>query len=234
MKKVFALALSAIMLTASLAFTPAPAAAQGPGLVSSILNKMDRNRRDLKSLRAAVTMQKFNAQIKQYENAQGEAQYVPGTGRNVSVRVDWTRPAREHLAVKNGQYKLYRPRLNQAYEGKMNNAKGNGKAGNVLSFALSASGTQLRNQYNVELAGEGILYDGGPRVFLLKLTPKAGNEFKFAEIWVDDNGMPVQARITERNNDSTLVRLSNIQRNVSIPGSAFDLQLPAGTKIVKG
>ena len=81
MRKVFALALSALMLTASLALAPGRAAAQGPGLVSSILNKMDRNRRDLRSLRAAVTMQKYNSQIKTFDMYQGEAQYVPGRGR---------------------------------------------------------------------------------------------------------------------------------------------------------
>jgi outer membrane lipoprotein-sorting protein len=234
MRKVFTLALSAMLLTASLSLMPGRAAAQGPAVVSSILNKMDRNRRELRSLRSAVTMQKYNAQIKQYESAQGEAQYVPGTGRNASIRVDWTRPAREHLAVRNGEYTLYRPRLNQAYKGKVRSAKGSGKAGNVLSLALSASGAELRSMYNIEPVGEGQLYDGGPHVTLLKLTPKSGGDFKFAEIWVDGNGMPVQARITERNNDSTLVRLTGIQRNVPIPSSAFSLDLPSGTKIVNG
>jgi outer membrane lipoprotein-sorting protein len=234
MRKVLVLILSAMFLTASLAFAPRPAAAQGPGLVSSILNKMDANRRSLRSLRAAVTMQKYNSQIRQFEQAEGQAQYVPGKGRDVSVRVDWTRPAREHLAVTGGQYTLFRPRLNQAYQGNVRNAKGSGRAGNVLGFALGASGAQLKSQYHVELAGEGTLYDGGPHVWMLKLTPKAGNDFKFAEIWVDDSGMPVQARITERNNDSTLVRLTGIQRNAGIPGDAFKLQLPSGVKIVKG
>jgi outer membrane lipoprotein-sorting protein len=235
MRKVFAFALSALMLTASLALLPQQrVAAQGPGLVSSILNKMDANRRSLRSLRAAVTMQKYNSQIKSYEMAQGEAQYVPGKGRDVSVRVDWSRPAREHLAVSGGQYTLFRPRLNQAYKGSVRNAKGSGKAGNVLGFALGASGAQLKSQYNVELAGDGILYDGGPHVWMLKLTPKTGADFKFAEIWVDDSGMPVQARITERNNDSTLVRLTGIQRNAGISRDAFEIQLPAGVKIVKG
>lgn len=234
MRKVLVLILSAMFLTASLAFVPQRAAAQGPGLVSSILNKMDANRRNLRSLRAGVTMQKYNSQIRQFENAQGEAQYVPGRGRDVSVRVDWSRPAREHLVVSGGQYTLFRPRLNQAYQGNVRNAKGSGRAGNVLGFALGASGAQLKSQYNVELAGEGTLYDGGPHVWMLRLTPKAGNDFKFAEIWVDDSGMPVQARITERNNDSTLVRLTGIQRNANISGDAFKPQLPSGVKIVKG
>lgn len=234
MKKYFALALTAALLTASLAFVPRSTNAQGPGLVSSILNKMERNRRDLSSLRAAVVMQKYNAQIKTYDEFHGEVQYKPGKGRDVSLRVDWTRPHREHLAVTGGQYTLFRPRLNMAYQGNAKSKGKNTRVSNVLGFALSASGAQLKSQYNVELAGEGSLYNGGPHVWLLKLTPKSGNDFKFAEIWVDGNGMPVQTRVTERNNDSTLVRLTNIQRNARISSDAFSLKLGSDVKIVKG
>ncbi len=102
----------------------------------------------------------------------------------------------------------------------------------VLGFGLNASGAQLKSQYNIELAGEGTLYDGGPHVVYLKLTPKTASG-KFTEVWVDDSGMPVQTRVTESNGDTTLVRLTNIERNASIPSDAFDPKLPSGVKIVK-
>ena len=44
--------------------------------------------------------------------------------------------------------------------------------------------------------------------------------------------MPVQMRTTERNGDSTLVRLTNIQKNARINGDAFKISLPSGVKIV--
>ncbi|HZT57438.1 MAG TPA: outer-membrane lipoprotein carrier protein LolA [Pyrinomonadaceae bacterium] len=231
MKKYFSFALVA-MLLASTAFVSRPAQAQGPGLVSSILNKMERNRRELHSLRAEMTMQKWNAQIHEEEMSYGQVQYVAGKGRDANVRVDWTRPARELLAVSNGKYTLYRPRLNQAIVGTTANARGNAKVNGVLGFGLNASGAQLKSQYNIELAGEGTLYDGGPHVVYLKLTPKTASG-KFTEVWVDDSGMPVQTRVTESNGDTTLVRLTNIERNASIPSDAFDPKLPSGVKIVK-
>jgi outer membrane lipoprotein-sorting protein len=236
MKKFFALSLATLMLASSLAFAPRPARAQGPGLVSSILNKMERNRRDLHSLRAALMMQKYNAQLKDYDMSVGELQYVAGGSSNSSnVRVEWTRPARELLAVSGGRYTLYRPRLAQAFVGSTSSAKGNAKVSGVLGFSLNASGAQLKNQFDVEFAGEGQLYDGGPQVWMLKLTPKGGAGYKFAEVWVDQStGMPVQTRVTEKNGDSTLVRLTNIERNARIPSDAFKLDLPAGVKIVKG
>jgi outer membrane lipoprotein-sorting protein len=234
MKKLFAPALAALMLVASLSVAPPRANAQGPGLVSGILNKMDRNRRSLGSLRAAVLMQKYNAQLRDFDTSSGEVQYVAAKGRDANVRVDWTRPAREVLAVSGGQYTLYRPRLNQAYQGSTKNASSKGKAGNVLGFALTVTGAQAKSQFNVSLEGEGELYSGSPHVWWLKFTPRGNQGFAFAEVWVTDDGMPIQTRVTEKNGDSTLVRLTNIQRNAAVPGDAFDIQLPPGTKIVRG
>jgi outer membrane lipoprotein-sorting protein len=233
MKKYFSFALVAAMLLASTAFVSRPAQAQGPGLVSAILNKMERNRRELHSLRAALTMQKWNAQIHEEEMSYGQVQYVAGKGRDANVRVDWTRPARELLAVSNGKYTLYRPRLNQAMVGTTNSLKGSeAKVNGVLGFGLNVSGAQLRGLYDIDVAGEGTLYDGGPHVVYLKLTPKTASA-KFTEVWVDDSGMPVQTRVTEKNGDTTLVRLTDIERNASIPSDAFNPQLPPGVKIVK-
>ena len=236
MKKFFSFALVAALLAASTALVSRPAQAQGPGLVSSILNKMERNRRDLHSLRAALHMQKYNAQLHDYDESTGEVQYVAGTsGANPNVRVDWTKPARELLAISGGQYTLYRPRLNQAYQGSTKNPGKNAKVNNVLGFALNLSGPQAKNQFNIEYVAEGQLYDGGPQVWQLKLTPRGKAGYQYAEVWVDQStGMPVQTRVTERNGDSTLVRLTNIERNPNIPSSIFDPQLPPGVKIVKG
>jgi outer membrane lipoprotein-sorting protein len=221
------------MFVAALSAVPRPAAAQGPGLVSSILNRMDRNRRDLKSLRSGLTMQKYNAQIRSEDIYQGELQYVAGAGANMNVRVDWSRPAREHLAVKNGQYTLFRPRLNMAYQGSTKAQQKNTKVSNVLGFGLNITGAQAKTKFDVEYVGEGILY-GDVFVTQLKLTPKGAAGYQFAEVWVDRSGMPVQTRVVERNGDFTTVRLEGVQKNAPVPGSAFDLALPAGVKIVKG
>src|SRR3712207_9376418 len=103
-------------------------------------------------------MQKYNAQIRTEEMYEGELQYVAGSGASMKLRVDWSRPAREHLAVAGGQYTLFRPRMNLAYRGSTSSAKGNAKINNVLGFGLNISGAQARSKFNVELVGDGILY----------------------------------------------------------------------------
>ena len=233
MKKLLTLGLMLAVLFASAAVTPPRANAQGAGLVSSILNRMERNRRDLRSLRAGIKMEKYNAQVRDADYYFGDVIYLPGSGRNASVRVDWQKPARETLAVSNGKYTLFRPRLNMAYVGSANSSRG--KVSGVLGFGLNVSGQQLRNNFDVQIAGEGTLDNGGPHVTWLRLVPKGSASYKFAEIWVETaTGMPVQTKVVERNNDWTTVRLYNIQRNARVSTDEFNLQLPPNVKKVNG
>ena len=66
----------------------------------------------------------------------------------------------------------------------------------------------------------------------LELTPKAPQSYKSADLWVDGNGMPIQARIMEKNNDTTTVYLSNLQKNVTINASGFKVEMPKNIKCV--
>lgn len=230
MKKLSLMALAFALLVGASFVPPATAAAapQGAQLVSSLFTKMERNRQSLKSLRANVQIVKVDARFGE-EKSWGSVQYVPGAGRNANVRLDFNRPRQEVLAVKDGQYVYYKPKANMAYKGRSNNAP---KGGSLLSFVFNTSGAQMRNDFNYEYMGDGELEAGGAHVTWIKLVPKGGAEFKFAEIWVDDSGMPIQTRITERNGDSTLVRLSGIQKNARIPSNAFDISLPSSVKVV--
>ena len=135
MKKMFALALAALMLLASLSVAPPRAQAQGAGLISSILNKMDRNRRDPRLHARWHQMQKYNAQLRDTDNYKGEVQYVAAKGRDANVRVDWVKPAQEILAVSGGQYTLYRPRLKQAFQGSTKNSAIRAAARRTTSLA---------------------------------------------------------------------------------------------------
>ena len=133
MKKIVPLALLLTMLVGAITFTsPKTASAQSAGLVSSVLNSMERNRQSLRSLRANLSMEKYNAQLRDSEKYSGVVLYIPGSGRDASVRIEWQKPQHEILAVANGQYTLFRPRLNMAYKGSSKSSKN--KAGGVLEM----------------------------------------------------------------------------------------------------
>ena len=229
MKKLVPLGLVMAMLLAAVAVSsPTEVKAQGPGFVSSLLSRMERNRQSLKSLRASVDMVKYNAQIRDEEKYKGVVLYVPAAGKNAYVRVDWNYPQRETLAVADGQFTLFRPRLNMAYKGRA----GQGKGKNSAAFEfMNMSRQQLAARYNLEYMGEETLW-GGVATTHVKLVPKAGANFKWAEAWIDAGGMPVQTKVVERNDDSTTVRLTNMQRNAGISMDEFFLKLDSKVKIV--
>ena len=229
MKKFFALGL-ALILTAIAVPTPS-ANAQGAGLVSSIFNKMERNRRDLKTLRAGISMEKYNAQIGDSDKRSGTVIYMPGAGRNSFVRVDWRSPVQEILAVADGQYTLFSPRRKTAWVGSANSK--NGKVSGVLGFGLDASSAQLKSAYDVQDVYNETLW-GGVAATHMKLIPKAGASFKYSEIWVDSTGMPVQTKVVEKNGDATTVRLMDIQRNASVSKNEFKIDLGSDVKKLRG
>jgi outer membrane lipoprotein-sorting protein len=231
MKLFFRLSFAAIVLTLfSSVFIVTETQASNP--LPEILNRMEINRSAMKTLRSKVTMVKYNAQLKEPDTSQGNSIYMPSKGQDAYVRIDWTKPVEETLAVNNGKYVLYRPRLNQAITGNAKDAKGNGKANGALSF-MNMSKAQLKANYNIKYLGQEKV-SGGVPTWHLELTPKAASNFKMAELWVDGNGMPIQAKVVESNNDTTTVLLSDFEKNAKINVSQFEVKLPKGTAIVKG
>jgi outer membrane lipoprotein-sorting protein len=228
MKRLVPLGLAVALLLGIAGSSPTTNVKAQAGLVSSVLNRLDRNWRDLKSLRASVDMVKYNAQIGDEDKYKGVVLYLPASGRNAYVRVDWSSPQRETLAVADGKFTLFRPRLKMAYQGKA--GTGRGKSGVAFEF-LNMSRQQLASRYDVQPMGEETLW-GGVNTSHVKLVPKGGASFKYAEAWIDAQGMPVQTKVIEKNDDSTTVRLTNMQRNAAIPLEEFFLKLDSNIKIV--
>ena len=204
---------------------------QSAGLVSSVLNRMERNRQSLRSLKASLSMEKYNAQLRDAERYSGVVLYMPATGRDASVRIEWQSPQHEILAVSNGKYTLFRPRLGMAYVGSSKSSRN--KAGGVMEM-MYMTRQQLEARFQpVQDVREETLW-GGVSTIHLTLVPKGNASFKYAEIWVDSSGMPVQTKIVEKNDDATTMRLSGLERNLKISTDEFNIKLDPNVKIVKG
>ncbi len=199
--------------------------------INEILKRMETHRQSLTSLRANVKMVKYDSVLKVPDSIEGTSMYVPLKGRDALVRIDWTKPV-ETLSVVKGQYVIYRPRLNQYLTGKTKDAQGSGKASNAMSF-MNMSKAELKDNYSIKYIGQEAV-SGGTQTAHLELTPKTAQSYKSAEIWVDKDGMPIQAKIIEKNNDTTTILLSNIKKNETIKTAEFIVKLPKDAKQVKG
>ena len=231
MKKLIPPTIIALVLAALVVF-PLPAANAQAGLVSSILSKMEKNRQNLRSLSADISMEKYNSQLGESEKYYGNIRYIPAGRGAALVRLDWNKPQQEILVVANGGYMLYRPRLKQVIIGTTNSVR-SAKDNDVLAL-LNMSAAQLRSRFgDFQDEREETLW-GGIHTTHLKAVPKTAASYKYIEVWVDDSGMPVQTKMVEKNDDSTTMRLSNVARNADIPASVFKLDLDSSVKRIKG
>ena len=223
----------AFILSAIVIVTPTTTNGQGAGLVSSVLNRMEKNRQSLKTLRAGISMSKYNSQLGTEDKYNGVVIYMPGVGRQASVRIDWSHPRRESLSVNNNQYTIYRPALNVVYKGDARKMSGkDGKASGLLDM-MNMSRQQLEARFEpVKDVREETLW-GGVSTIHLTLVPKGNSGYKYAEVWIDAGGMPVQTKIVEKNDDSTTMRLTGLEKNQKISQGDFDIKYDSNAKIVK-
>jgi outer membrane lipoprotein-sorting protein len=231
MKRFIPLGLMTVfVLSALILVSPATAKGQGAGLVSSVLNRMEKNRQTLKSLRAGISMEKYNSQLGVSDRFNGIVIYMPGSGRNASVRLEWKSPQHEIISVQNGQYQMFRPRLNIVYKGNAN-SRGNSASGVLEMMYMSRQQLEARFQ-PVQDVREETLW-GGVSTIHLTLVPKGNAGYKYAEVWIDAGGMPVQTKVVEKNGDATTTRLTNLERNAKVSDGDFKLNLPGDVKVIK-
>src|ERR1051325_6773387 len=232
MKRLISSGLSlAFILSTLVIVSPTTTKGQGAGLVSSVLSRLEKNRQSLKSLRAGISVVKTNSQIGSEDKYHGVVIYLPGAGRQASVRIDWNSPRQEVLAVKDNKYTIYRPNQKIAYTGSA--AKMNDKSAGGLMEMMNMSRGQLEARFQpVKDVREETLW-GGVSTIHLTLVPKGNASYKYAEVWIDGGGMPVQTKIVEKNDDSTTMRLTSLEKNQNISKSDFDVKLDSSVKIVK-
>ena len=231
MKKLISSALVVAFILSVVIVYPATANGQGAGLVSSVLNRMEKNRQSLKTLKAGISVVKYNSQLGVEDKFNGVVIYMPGQGRQASVRIDWSSPRREVLAVSNNKYTIFRPALNVAYTGDSRKMKDN-KAGGLMEMMNMSRGQLEARFHPVKDVREETLW-GGVSTIHLTLVPKGNAGYKYAEVWIDTAGMPVQTKIVEKNDDSTTMRLTGLEKNQKISSSDFEVKLDSNVKIVK-
>lgn len=230
MKRFVPMSVVAFFIFALTIVSPTTANGQGAGLVSSVLSRMEKNRQTLKTLRASISMEKYNSQLRDSDTFQGVVIYVPGQGRQASVRIDWSKPRREILAVNNGKYTIYRPTLKVVYTGN-SNSKANKAGGMMEMMYMTRQQLEARFQPVTDVREETLW--GGISTIHLTLVPKGNSSFKYAEIWIDQYGMPVQTKVVEKNDDSTTMRLTSLEKNIKINSDDFNIKVDSDVKVVK-
>ena len=201
--------------------------------INEVLKRMDNHYKSLKSLQADISRETYNPQTDDTDKMSGSISLLPGKDTKFSMRLDWEKPRKETISVVNGKYVLFTPGTGQALTGNSGSKNLGNKGGGVLKMLGRMDKAEIKANYDVEYLGqEGI--SGAVQTWHLRLTPKVKSDFKFADIWVDSSGMPLQVKITQLNNDTDTILLSKLKKNELSDYSIFKLKLPSGTKILEG
>jgi outer membrane lipoprotein-sorting protein len=228
MRKVLAIMTVAGMLI----LLPGADANTKPQLLTGILNKMERAHQEMKSLKAEMIQQKTNSQIGITDTEFGAIIYKPAVGKaKGKLRIDYIKPNKDIIALVGENITYYQPRINQALKSTMAKAS-KGKASGLAGLhGLDSSLRSLLSSYNIDILKDEEI--NGQPTTVLRLIPKSnGQQFASIDIWVLQNGLPSQWKWVERNGDHTIVTLKNLELNAKIPDSAFNVNIPNGTKIV--
>ena len=235
MNKIIRYSLLAILLGVVGSVLSVPEA-KAQDVINEILRRMDAHNKKIQSLKADLTMAKFDAGLQQPDKPKiGSTKYLPKsklTNKMIYARVDWTKPVEEQLSVIGDNFTTYEPRLQRVMKGsKSSKGQGGSKVGSVLSF-MTMSRAELKANYTVIYIGEEQII-GGTNTWHLQLTPIGAASYKSADLWVDKDGMPRQSKVTEQNNDTTTLLLTNIEKNIKIDPKIFELTYPKSIKPTK-
>jgi outer membrane lipoprotein-sorting protein len=232
MKRLISLAISATLLVVLTGAGLHADANTSPQLLTGILAKMEKAHKELKSLKAQIIQEKTNVQIGTKDKDFGTLLYKPSVGKNKGkMRIDYTKPTNNVAAVVGDTFLFYQPKINQAIKSTLAKAAKGRASGYAPLVGLDGSMRNLLESYNVEIVAEESV-DGQPATHL-RLVPKANATFASIEIWVNNQTyFPTMHKFNERNGDYTVVKLTNLQQNIALNDSEFDVKLPNGTKVV--
>jgi outer membrane lipoprotein-sorting protein len=210
------------------------ARAQDQAVINQLYKKMQANLNSLNTLKTGVRLEKYNAQLKDFEERrEGEALVIPiKKTRDANFRLEWTKGAQEILSVIDGKYKLYQPKLNQYIEGKSKDVRKSGGAENAFKL-ITMSSADLKANFNADWQGAEIVANIHS-AYKVTLRPKTAASYDHADVWVNEDGMVVQFRVYEKNGDYTNVLLFDIQKNAKISKEQLAVKIPPGTKRAQG
>jgi outer membrane lipoprotein-sorting protein len=231
-KAIFITAIAGLLLSLSGASSRANAISM-PQLLTGILNKMEKAHQEMKSLRADLIQQTTNNQIGITDTEHGAFIYKPaadkGKGR---LRIDYTRPSKDIFSLIGQNVVFYQPRVNQVIKTTLAKAAKGKVSGYAKLVGLDGSLKSQTSNYNIEM----IKLDeqlNGLSTAVLRLIPKNGNQIASIDVWVNQqNSLPIQWKIIERNGDFTVVTLNSMEVNANIPDAAFNVNIPSGTKVL--
>ncbi len=205
------------------------AQARGPTTLDGVLSQLDSEAESFKGLSADVERTKVTVVVNDKSTDTGT---IVVRGDKMLLQM---KPPDARTVLKAGDSLfVYTPGLKRVEE--YNLGKNRDLVDQFMLLGFGTRGSQLRESFQVSLAGEPALAD--KKTVELELIPKSQgvrNQFSKIQIWFDPSTwLPAQQQFFETGSgDYSIIHYSNVVRNPQIPDSEFKPHWPKGTEKVK-
>lgn len=199
------------------------------GKLDEVLANMERAAKTIRSIEAEMRQEKRDMQIGGKEVYAGTI-YFMHDKKCDKVRINYTLPKGQVVAVLCNDIYLYQPSINQEI---ITTRQAQASKNQEFSFIATPykSVPELKSQYNIEYVGDE--QSGSASTAKLDLTPKGPSSAKKLTLWVDQSTwLPIKYQVVEKNNNVTTFTLSNIKRNEKL-SAEFKVTVAPGTKVVR-
>lgn len=206
----------------------APAA---PSLsVDDVLKHMDREQGQFQSLTASIERTKVTIVVNDHSTESGQIE----VRRDGKMRIDLMTPDQKTILRDGDHIYVYTPKIRRVEEYDL--GKRRDLVDQLLLLGFGTSGDSVKKSYLITMQGEDNL--NGQRAVHLELTPRADDvrkQISKIDLWLNEaNWLPIQQQLVETGTgDYSIIRYSNVARNVPIPDARFRPAWPKGVTRVK-
>jgi outer membrane lipoprotein-sorting protein len=216
------------LIAAALLLAASNSAARPNGKLDEILANMQKSAGQITSIQAGMEQQKRDRNIGgPPERYRGEIFFKHAAKNNDKVKIVYSIPKGQTIWVVGETITLYQAEIKQAI---VTTRSAAASKGDEFAFVATpyTSVPDLKRQYDIVYAGD----DQG--MAKLDLTPKAKSSIQKLLLWVDQsNWLPVKYTVIETGGSATTFILTGLRKNGGIPDSAFKVDLPKDTKILR-
>jgi len=220
-------AIASLIIVGIALSTPArPKPADDPG---AVLDRIDRAGAAFRSMSANIRRVSHTAAINEDNVDSGTVLLKRGHRRDLRMLIDLTDPDRKTVAFSGHTVEIYYPKIQTVDEFDVSKFKELLEQFFLLGFGTSRA--ELQASYNLRLVGP-VTVDG-QKTELLELIPKSKEVLQHLvklEMWVAENGYPMQQKFYEKGGDYELATYSAVKINPDPPDAALKLKLPKNVK----
>jgi outer membrane lipoprotein-sorting protein len=205
--------------------------AQGGQDLKSVLAEMNTAASSFKSAQADFEWDQYQRVVEEHDIQKGQI-YFRRTKSGIDAAVKVVSPEPKQVVFKDGELKLYQPKIDQVTEYKARSSRADVES--FMSLGFGARGDDLTRNFDVKLDGWETV--DGVRTAKLELVPKSEkmkSSVNRVLLWMDpQRDVSIRQQFFEPSGDYRLTHYTSIKLNGKISDDVFRLKTTSNTKIV--